>query len=53
MDDEQEQKYKDEIERLRRVIHEMNNIIDHQASTILHLDTLIRRYDELERFEKL
>ena len=53
MDNEQEQKYKDEIERLRRVIHEMNNIIDHQASTILHLDTLIRRYEELDRFEKL
>ena len=53
MDDEQEQKYKDEIERLRNVIHEMNNIIDHQASTIIHLDTLIQRYEELERFEKL
>jgi len=43
----------EEIERLCRALHEANEIIDKQYTTILHLDTLIRRYEELERFEKL
>lgn len=45
--------YEKEIQRLETVVHDQNNVIDQQYTTILNLESKIREYEKMEKVKRI
>ena len=45
--------YEKEIRRLESVVHDQNNVIDQQYTTILQLESKLREYEHMEKVKRI